>query len=99
MSIGLDEVLHVAKLAELAVREDELRRLVEQMSRIVDYVATLDEVRTDSDVEAFRAGPESAPLREDVEGTIALVRPPSVMAPEFKDGFFLVPRHEAMENG
>ena len=40
MSIGLDEVLHVAKLAELAVREDELRRLVDQMNRIVDYVAT-----------------------------------------------------------
>jgi aspartyl-tRNA(Asn)/glutamyl-tRNA(Gln) amidotransferase subunit C len=98
MSIGLDEVLHVAKLAELAVREDELRRLVEQMSRIVDYVATLDEVRTDSDVDAFRAGPESAPLREDVEASVPLARPPSVMAPEFKDGFFLVPRHEAMED-
>jgi aspartyl-tRNA(Asn)/glutamyl-tRNA(Gln) amidotransferase subunit C len=98
MSIGLDEVLHVAKLAELAVREDELRRLVEQMSRIVDYVATLDEVRTDSDVDAFRAGPESVPLREDVETSVPLARPPSVMAPEFKDGFFLVPRHEAMED-
>ena len=98
MSIGLDEVLHVAKLAELGVREDELRRLVEQMSRIVDYVATLDEVRTDSDVEAFRAGPESAPLREDLEASVPLARPPSVMAPEFKDGFFLVPRHEAMED-
>ena len=98
MSIGLDEVLHVAKLAELAVREDELRRLVEQMSRIVDYVATLDEVRTDSEVEAFRAGPESARLRGDVEETLPLARPPSAMAPEFKDGFFLVPRHEAMED-
>jgi aspartyl-tRNA(Asn)/glutamyl-tRNA(Gln) amidotransferase subunit C len=98
MSIGLDEVLHVAKLAELAVREDELRRLVEQMSRIVDYVATLDEVRTDSDVEAFRAGPESAPLREDVEASVPLARPPAAMAPEFRDGFFLVPRHEAMED-
>ena len=98
MSIGLDEVLHVAKLAELAVREDELRRLVEQIGRIVDYVATLDEVPTDLEVEAFRAGPESAPLREDVEGTIPLARSPAEMAPEFKDGFFLVPRHEAMED-
>ena len=98
MSIGLDEVLHVAKLAELAVREDELRRLVEQMSRIVDYVATLDEVPTDLEVEPFRAGPDSAPLREDVEETIALAHPPSTIAPEFKDGFFLVPRHGAMED-
>jgi aspartyl-tRNA(Asn)/glutamyl-tRNA(Gln) amidotransferase subunit C len=98
MSIGLNEVLHVAKLAELAVREDELRRLVEQMSRIVDYVATLDEVPADVEVEPFRAGPESAPLREDVEATISLAHPPSALAPEFKDGFFLVPRHGAMED-
>jgi aspartyl-tRNA(Asn)/glutamyl-tRNA(Gln) amidotransferase subunit C len=98
MTIGLNEVLHVAKLAELAVREDELRRLVEQMSRIVDYVATLNEVPTDSDVEAFRAGPESVTLREDVEAPVPLTLPPSALAPEFKEGFFLVPRHEAMED-
>lgn len=98
MSIGSKEVLHVARLAELAVREDELPRLVEQMSRIVDYVATLDEVPTDVEVEPFRAGPESVPLREDVEGTVALARQPSALAPEFRDGFFLVPRHEAMED-
>ena len=42
MSIGRDEVLHVAKLAELAVKEAELDRLVEQLNRIVDYVAQLD---------------------------------------------------------
>ena len=47
MSIGLDEVLHVAKLAELGVKESEFRRLVEQMNRIVNYVATLDEVPGD----------------------------------------------------
>jgi aspartyl-tRNA(Asn)/glutamyl-tRNA(Gln) amidotransferase subunit C len=98
MSIGLDEVLHVAKLAELAVREDELRRLVEQMSRIVDYVATLDQVPTDLDVEPFSAAPESTPLREDVEAAVPLAYPPAAMAPEFKAGFFLVPRHEAMED-
>ena len=40
MSIGWDEVLHVARLAELAVREAELRRLVDQLNRIVDYVAS-----------------------------------------------------------
>jgi Asp-tRNA(Asn)/Glu-tRNA(Gln) amidotransferase C subunit len=74
MSIGLDEVLHVAKLAELAVRENELRRLVDQMNRIVDYVATLDEV------------------------PVPLARPPAAMAPEFREGFFLVPRHGAMED-
>jgi len=98
MSIGLDEVLHVAKLAELAVPEHELRRLVDQLNRIVDYVATLDEVPGDRIAEPFLAGPESVTLREDVEGAVPLVRPPQAIAPEFRDGFFLVPRHGAMED-
>lgn len=98
MSIGLDEVLQVAKLAELAVRESELRRLVDQMSRIVDYVATLDEVPGDRTAEPFLAGPRSVTLREDVDGAVPLARPPQAIAPEFRDGFFLVPRHGAMED-
>ena len=98
MSIGLDEVLHVAKLAELAVRESELRRLVDQMNRIVDYVAKLDEVPSDRIAEPFLAGPRSVTLREDLEGAVPLARPPAAMAPEFREGFFLVPRHGAMED-
>jgi aspartyl-tRNA(Asn)/glutamyl-tRNA(Gln) amidotransferase subunit C len=98
MSIGLDEVLHVAKLAELAVKESEFRRLVEQMNRIVNYVATLDEVPGDRIAEPFLAGPQSVTLREDVEAPVPLARSPATMAPEFREGFFLVPRHGAMED-
>jgi aspartyl-tRNA(Asn)/glutamyl-tRNA(Gln) amidotransferase subunit C len=98
MSIGLDEVLHVAKLAELAVKESEFHRLVDQMNRIVNYVATLDEVPGDRIAEPFLAGPRSVTLREDVEAPMHLAHPPAAMAPEFADGFFLVPRHGAMED-
>jgi aspartyl-tRNA(Asn)/glutamyl-tRNA(Gln) amidotransferase subunit C len=97
MSIGRDDVLHVARLAELAVREDELERLVSQMNRIVDYVAQLDQVPADHMAEPFLPGPASAALREDVPDPVPLARPPAAMAPEFRDGFFLVPRHGAME--
>jgi aspartyl-tRNA(Asn)/glutamyl-tRNA(Gln) amidotransferase subunit C len=98
MSIGRDEVLHVAKLAELAVRDSELDRLVEQLNRIVDYVAQLNQVPADQTADPFLAGPQAVGLREDVEGAAPLARPPAAMAPEFKDGFFLVPRHGAMED-
>ena len=97
MSIGRDEVLHVARLAELAVREGELDRLVDQLNRIVDYVAQLDQVPADHIAEPFLPGPQAAPLREDVPGSVPLARPPAAFAPEFRDGFFLVPRHGAME--
>jgi aspartyl/glutamyl-tRNA(Asn/Gln) amidotransferase C subunit len=98
MNIGLDEVLHVAKLAELAVKESEMRRLVEQMNRIVNYVAALDEVPGDRTAEPFLAGPPSVALRDDVEAAAPLTRPPAAIAPEFVAGFFLVPRHGAMED-
>jgi aspartyl-tRNA(Asn)/glutamyl-tRNA(Gln) amidotransferase subunit C len=97
MTIGRDEVLHVARLAELAVREDDLDRLVDQLNRIVDYVAQLDRVPADRMAAAFLPGPQSVGLREDVPGPVPLARPPGALAPEFAEGFFLVPRHEAME--
>jgi aspartyl-tRNA(Asn)/glutamyl-tRNA(Gln) amidotransferase subunit C len=97
MSIGRDEVMHVARLAELAVPEGELDRLVEQLNRIVDYVAQLDRIPGDRAAAPFLPGPRSVELREDVPGPVPLVRPPAELAPEFADGFFLVPRHGAME--
>ncbi len=97
MSIGRDEVLHVAKLAELAVREEELDRLVEQLNRIVDYVARLDEVPTDRTTPPFLPGPQRVALREDVPGPVPLARTLAELAPEFAEGFFLVPRHGAMD--
>lgn len=99
MSIGRDEVRHVARLAELAVREDELDRLVSQLNRIVAYVAQLDRLPPERMVEPFLPGPEAVALREDLPGPVPLARPPAELAPEFADGFFLVPRHGAMEEG
>jgi aspartyl-tRNA(Asn)/glutamyl-tRNA(Gln) amidotransferase subunit C len=97
MSIGRDEVMHVARLAELAVRDEELDRLVDQLNRIVDYVAQLDQVPADRMAAPFLPGPQSVALREDVPRPGPLARPPAELAPEFADGFFLVPRHGAME--
>ena len=97
MTIGRDDVIHVAKLAELAVKDEDLTRLVDQLNRIVDYVAQLDQVPADGTSDLFLPGPEEARLRADVPGSVPLARPPAAMAPDFADGFFLVPRHGAME--
>jgi aspartyl/glutamyl-tRNA(Asn/Gln) amidotransferase C subunit len=103
VSIGRDEVVHVATLAELAVKDEDLPRLVEQLNRTVDYVAQLDRLPADAGGEAgtvpvFLPGPDQVTLREDAPGSVPLARPPAEFAPEFADGFFLVPRHGAMED-
>lgn len=96
MSIGRDEVVHVANLAEVGVSDDELPALVEQLNRIVDFVAELGTVEAGEEP-PFLPGPQALTLRPDVVAPEPLTRPPADLAPEFREGFFVVPRLGAME--
>lgn len=98
MSIGRDEVLHAAKLAEIAVDEAELELLVAQMARIVRYVEQLEEVPADDGSRPYVGGPPEVRLREDVVRPAALAHSVADMAPEFAGGLFLVPRRGTMED-
>ncbi len=102
MSVSAQDVQHVAKLAELAVEDSELAALTAQMDRIVGFVAQLAEQQEARGKEPppprYVAGPASAPLRDDVVLPADLVFPPSSFAPEFIDGFFVVPKLGAMED-
>jgi aspartyl-tRNA(Asn)/glutamyl-tRNA(Gln) amidotransferase subunit C len=97
MSISRDDVARVARLAELAVSEDELPALVQQMERIVGFVEQLGEVHDDDKAAPFVAGPASTPLREDTVRPAALAHPVEEIAPEFAYGFFVVPLRSSME--
>ncbi len=91
MSVTPEDVQHIAKLAELAVEPTELPELTAQMDRIVGFVAQLPEPG-DLAADRFVPGPEAAPLRPDQVRPPDLVRWPSEFAPEFVEGFFVVPR-------
>lgn len=97
MTIGRDEVLRVAQLAALDVPAQDVEDLVAQIGRIVDYVAQLNDVPAGEHAEPFQAGPPSVTLREDAPGAVPLAHDITTFAPEFRDGFFLVPRLGAME--
>jgi aspartyl-tRNA(Asn)/glutamyl-tRNA(Gln) amidotransferase subunit C len=97
MTIGRDEVLHAARLAEIAVLEPELDELVAQMGRIVAYVEQLDEVSDDDAATRYVGGPAEVRLRDDVVRPATLAHPVTDMAPEFAQGFFLVPRRGTMD--
>jgi aspartyl-tRNA(Asn)/glutamyl-tRNA(Gln) amidotransferase subunit C len=97
MTIGRDEILHVAKLAELDVPSQDVEALVAQIGRIVEYVAQLNDVPADESAAPFLAGPPGVTLREDVPGPVPLVHDIASFAPEFRDGLFLVPRLGSME--
>jgi len=97
MKIGRDEVLHVARLAELAVTEEDLARLVGQLNAIVEYVAQLDALPVEGEIAPFVPGPATLAWRTDEVAPQPLALPPAALAPEFRDGFFVVPRLAAMD--
>lgn len=97
MSIEKGDVLHVARLAELEVAEADLPTLVEQLGRIVEFVAQLNEVPAGEQAPPFLAGPREVALRPDDVRPAVLARSPAEMAPEFRHGFFVVPKLGAME--
>ena len=97
MKIGRDEVLHIARLAEIAVDESELGPLVEQLARIVDYVGQLESAPADGDLQPFVPGPQEVAWRVDEVRPQPLAFPPAQLAPVWRNGFFVVPRLAAME--
>jgi len=97
VSIGKAEVVHIAKLAELAVSDEELPRLAEQLARIVSFVEELNHAPAEETAPAYLAGPTMTPLRPDIVDPVPLTRSPAEIAPAFVDGFFVVPRLGAME--
>jgi aspartyl/glutamyl-tRNA(Asn/Gln) amidotransferase C subunit len=96
MMIDRNEVLRVANLVELGVSDEEVDQLVQDLGNIVDYVSQLAELPAGDEAPPFLPGPSQIELRDDAVAPIPLARAPSEMAPEFIDGFFVVPRLEAL---
>lgn len=97
MSVSREEVLKIARLAELHLDEEALPALVEQMSRILDYVAQIAGVAATESAKPFVPGPAAVRFRADTVDPAPLAFGPDRVATAFRDGFFLVPRLGAFE--
>jgi aspartyl-tRNA(Asn)/glutamyl-tRNA(Gln) amidotransferase subunit C len=92
MSVSREEVLRIAQLAELDVGDEALPALAEQMSRILDYAAQLSAVPANGTVKVFVPGPDAIRFRADEVTPSGLAFGPEEFAPDFKEGFFVVPK-------
>jgi len=99
VSVSREDVLNIARLAELQVDEATLPALVEQMSRILDYVAQIAAVAAAESAKPFIPGPEETRFRADEVQPAPLAFGPERFAPAFRDGFFIVPRLGAFDEG
>ena len=89
--IERDELLHVARLARLALHDDELDTTAAELSTILDHVAAIDELDLDGVEPTAHVGDVSGSLRAD-ESRASLPREVALApAPAVRDDGFLVP--------
>lgn len=91
MSVGRDEVLRIASLARLRLGEADLERMTDDLNSILGHV---DELAALEDSEPRSTGLlEGAPSTRPHEHTVPGEQPldPTPIAPDFRDGFFVVP--------
>ena len=85
------QVLHVAKLARMTLREEEVPVVTAQLAKILDHIAQLQELDVSNVEPTAQVGVERLPLRPDapkpgVPHDLALSQ-----APESAGGGFVVP--------
>ncbi len=91
MSITREEILLIADLARLRLTDPEAEDLSHDLNQILEYVDTLASLQV-PEGERLRLGPSEAPER--AAGQIPpdpMAHPPADSAPDFRDGFFVVP--------
>lgn len=92
MGIGREQVEHVAKLARLALTEEELGTFEEQLSRILEHARTVTSLDTEGVEPTYHSMPLTNVMRADevvppIGSEAALAN-----APAAEDGHFRVPR-------
>jgi len=92
VSISLEEVRHIAALARLGISDERARTVAIELSSILAHMEVLSKVDARPVSEQGALAPAGMTLRPDSGPPIALARPPISLAPEMRDGFFVVPR-------
>jgi aspartyl-tRNA(Asn)/glutamyl-tRNA(Gln) amidotransferase subunit C len=93
--IGRDEVLHVARLARLALEEEEIEPMARELSAVLDHIATISELDLDGVPPTSHVVEVTGALRPD-EPRPCLPREVALaQAPEVADDGFLVPSPQA----
>jgi aspartyl-tRNA(Asn)/glutamyl-tRNA(Gln) amidotransferase subunit C len=93
--IARDEVLHVARLARLALSDEEIEPMARELSAVLDHIAKIGELDLDEVAPTSHVVEVTGALRAD-EPRACLPRELVLsQAPATSDGGFLVPSPQA----
>ncbi|MDK8183148.1 Asp-tRNA(Asn)/Glu-tRNA(Gln) amidotransferase subunit GatC [Paenibacillus sp. UMB4589-SE434] len=91
MSINLDNVEHVARLARLQLSDEEKNQFLDQLNAILKYADKLNELHTDDVQPTTHVLPIHNVMRDDVVRESLPIERVMANAPEEEDGHFRVP--------
>jgi aspartyl-tRNA(Asn)/glutamyl-tRNA(Gln) amidotransferase subunit C len=92
MSVTNEQVRHIARLARIAMSDEELDRLVPELNAIIGWVEQLGEVDTDGIEPLTAVIDQKLRLREDVVDDGDCRDAVLANAPDAQHGFFAVPK-------
>jgi len=92
MSVTNQQVRHIAKLARIAMSDDEIERLAPEINNILGWVEQLGEVNTDGVEPLTAVIDQKLRLRDDVVNDGNIRDAVLANAPEAQHGFFAVPK-------
>lgn len=86
------QVRHVAKLSRLRLSDEEVHRMAEQLSAVLDYVSQLSELNVEGVEPMAHAMELTNVWREDVPGATLTAEQVLANAPQKDPPFFKVPK-------
>ena len=92
MAITREDVLHLAKLSNISLSEEQIEPLKKDLDNIVGYISQLDELDTEGVEPMSHVHPVSNRFREDIVTNGDEREKILKNAPEERDGAFVVPR-------
>lgn len=92
MSVDIAMVRKVARLSRIAVAEERLAPLAEELNGILAWIEQLNEVDVTGVEPMTSAVAASLPMRDDVVSDGGLRDQVLANAPRAEDGFFVVPK-------
>ncbi len=88
-----DTALYIARLSRLALSDDEKEEIIKDFSKIVGFVEKIKELDISSIKEDYiLVNPNENVFRQDVVVKVNLQSEIEENAPQYEDGFFVVPK-------
>ena len=97
MSVSPEEVERIAALARLQLTAGEVREMSQQLSSILGHMDALSRVDVGHAPALASVTDTPAPVRGDTIGPDVLERAAAEVAPDWREGFFVVPRLAALD--